>query len=385
MQTPHPDGRSIVTGSESAEPNLCPEHSSGRIPASARRLFDVEFLSADDHRILSRFPEQKMVLTHWVLGYRFALELLRSNPVLLWFLVCIAEAEDWPDDQKQQILQSPQRTILKVLVSVDSKSAVRFVSRLQARRFGSRERGLILFALRVPPLRQQLSHFQEIPLKLLAFLRSFPEAGSMRLLASVARQLPDEISAVRTAACRQRNLYEDIERLGEAIDIPNCRQAVNGCRSLAELVALHDRWTQRLNGAPEPEAEPTRIAVVREVPVRNQVKPAPRVTLGPPPLPGTASIRPIRTVEELREEGRLMEHCVGSYVNSVANGDSYIYKVLRPQRATLQIRINPRLELGQCKLKNNNEPSSRTLDRVSRWFEAELEKLKRDPAAEKSS
>ncbi len=56
-----------------------------------------------------------------------------------------------------------------------------------------------------------------------------------------------------------------------------------------------------------------------------------------PPLGGTTDIVPLRTPEEVVEEGRIMRHCVASYLHRVAAGNYFIYRVTHPVRATLGI------------------------------------------------
>jgi hypothetical protein len=55
----------------------------------------------------------------------------------------------------------------------------------------------------------------------------------------------------------------------------------------------------------------------------------------PPPFAGDEQIVPLRTPQALIEEGRYMEHCVGTYVSSVAEGVQYVYAVHAPVRGTL--------------------------------------------------
>ena len=54
------------------------------------------------------------------------------------------------------------------------------------------------------------------------------------------------------------------------------------------------------------------------------------LVLPEPPLPGTRAIEPLRTAPEVIAEGRGMHHCVASYVERVATGAVYIYRVDSP-------------------------------------------------------
>ena len=57
----------------------------------------------------------------------------------------------------------------------------------------------------------------------------------------------------------------------------------------------------------------------------------------PPPFPGTADIVPVQFPASLAHEGIAMGHCVGSYVERVVRGRTYVYRVFRPVQATLSI------------------------------------------------
>ena len=96
----------------------------------------------------------------------------------------------------------------------------------------------------------------------------------------------------------------------------------HACPPLASLQAvarLHDRAVAEFNRPPK----------LRQT---NPTKPFP-----PPPLSGTASIVPLTTPKDLKEEGRQQNNCVGSYEAAVRCGAYYIYRVRRPERATLSI------------------------------------------------
>ena len=63
----------------------------------------------------------------------------------------------------------------------------------------------------------------------------------------------------------------------------------------------------------------------------------------PPPIAGKeGEIEPLETCQELAIEGRLQQHCVGSYAHSVRRGQAYVYRMLKPERATLAIMQGPR-------------------------------------------
>jgi len=88
----------------------------------------------------------------------------------------------------------------------------------------------------------------------------------------------------------------------------------------------------------------------------------------PPPLPGTKEILPLTEPMALLEEGHQMHHCAASYAAEVAEGRTYIYRVLAPERATLELRARPTgWTVAQLKGRFNEVVGSRTRAAVRSW------------------
>lgn len=86
-----------------------------------------------------------------------------------------------------------------------------------------------------------------------------------------------------------------------------------------------------------------------------------------PPFAGTAAIRPLRTADELYREGAELQHCVGIYGDDVRAGRCYIYQVLEPVRATLQVVWNPsarKWQPGELQQAGNRKVSEAVADRL---------------------
>ncbi|MCY2927990.1 MAG: hypothetical protein NTV86_00570 [Planctomycetota bacterium] len=89
----------------------------------------------------------------------------------------------------------------------------------------------------------------------------------------------------------------------------------------------------------------------------------------PPPIPGTDAIVPITTPEALAEEGRLQNHCARNYGRRVAAGESYFYRVLKPERATLSLQFKAgKWNIGEVKSKGNREVRTETKAFLERWL-----------------
>lgn len=309
--------------------------------------------------------EKQNHLFRSIAKYRQVQDLLKSNPVLLRCVIHIAEGERWRPDEVVTWLEKPQRCVLRRISSVDSQSAVRFLRKIELARADKREIRLILWVTRKPEIRKRLAHLSRIPVGVLAFLQCFPEAAAWPLVYNLPDQLPAELSAVYGQGRRFRAVWQDTIRLAEALEMNNLDQRLANLKSFEELQHCHDTWTSRLNLLANPTPAPAQPQINTAVRPQNNLN---HYRFRDPPLPGDAFIRPIRDPETLRAEGRSLSHCVASYINDVLSGRCYIYQVLSPERATLEIILKPRLSIGQCCLKNNKTPSDRTMSMVHQWF-----------------
>ena len=73
------------------------------------------------------------------------------------------------------------------------------------------------------------------------------------------------------------------------------------------------------------------------------------------------------SIEDLREEGMKMRHCVGSYVDNVASGETMIFFVRNKdggREATVEVHKS---EIRQVKAKCNEKPRKEVLDFVQKW------------------
>ena len=148
-------------------------------------------------------------------------------------------------------------------------------------------------------------------------------------------------------------MYRDTARVGRLLGIADIPALIHACNTYEAIVNLHDRWTQRLNAQ-------NRASYGNE----------PNIIFPPPPLPGTEAIQPILTEWDLRDEGVTMHHCVGGYTFMITAGLSYIYRIIQPQRATLEVQPgNSGLwTIAQIKAFCNAKVSEETRQSVLAWL-----------------
>jgi len=90
-----------------------------------------------------------------------------------------------------------------------------------------------------------------------------------------------------------------------------------------------------------------------------------------PPLRGTTDIVPICTAEELVAEGREQSNCVATYAERVQSRQTFIYRVLKPERATLSIVRGPDGDwrIGELQRRANSGISDLTRHLVQSWLD----------------
>jgi hypothetical protein len=167
-------------------------------------------------------------------------------------------------------------------------------------------------ALTDPWVIRTLSHLSRInygALRLTTSLRLRPHV-TPRLIEDLSRDHFHDV-----AEPRGLQLFWDTLRMGRILDwVEFPRQFV----SWERLASVHDDMAQRLG---------VTTAYIDTLPARFPA----------PPFIGNVEIQPIRSPQELQEEGQGMHHCVIAYAHDVAAGQQYVYRVLAPVRATLAI------------------------------------------------
>ncbi len=74
------------------------------------------------------------------------------------------------------------------------------------------------------------------------------------------------------------------------------------------------------------------------------------IFLQSPPVPGNKNIVPINSISGLETEGDKMHHCVACYADYVQSGHCWIYKIIKPKRATLELVPQHDLSIQEQKL-----------------------------------
>jgi hypothetical protein len=309
-------------------------------------------------------------------------DLLTSNSLLLWLLMLAVyegriEFEHLPDYCRWR-----QRRLLATIGGPAAVSAQSLLQKIELEDGTLGEAELIKSAIEDPEIVEEVRHLPMIPVTLLAILVQHPRLVGKGLVRLLANQPVRGHAAAVKYGFEVDGLLAGLEQLGRHLAIDQPHRALRDCRSLEAARALRRRWAVRarqrglitrtqLEGYESrtraaPVASRAHAISFPSIPRRDE-------TLPPPPLSDSPDIIALRTLEDIAEEGFVQRHCLTSRTRSVRTGQAYIYKVLAPQRGTLEIlMVDGRPAIGLFKLSCNREPGERAWRAVRKWFAAGL-------------
>jgi hypothetical protein len=327
----------VPPAGESCEPNPVVEAFLAEIPPEARSR-------------VQPYPYGQCLLLSMLATSTEARDLARSNPNLFWLLAVAVNERRITADQIAALCRMKQAEILRVLTGTASKAQVRFLRKVRVREGTMIGGHYLLEAAGNPSIVHAVRHHTDMPVTLISMLAIFPALARTDLVPVIL----SEIAKCETAGPeRVRRLHGSLRYLERAQDVL-CARAFRD--RLEELIRDEDNRRLLLSEAmlalPEDDcAEPP--------------------VFPPPPLPGTDTIVPITSLEELDAERRAQRHCVVDYARAVCAGLVYIYRVLAPQRATLAIDLTgDRPKIGEFKLARNGKPGRKARKAVEAWFAA---------------
>ncbi len=249
-----------------------------------------------------------------------ALDLVKSNPVLFWLLIDEMQRRRKLPEQAGPLALAKQSLLLGHLLGQTGPVPQRKVK--LCKRFElpnplqPKHLAVVRRTLRSEPLSLGFRHWQRIPFRFLAMEDP---------LIPYSNWLRESSNLGTDPGLRQvQPLFRDTLDLAEELGLVPAR--VLQCRTRQQVVQLHDQLVQARNQRQE--------ALYRERYLRPASFPA-------PPFLGTQSITPICDNHALDQEGHEMHHCAGIYAKHMREGNRAFYRVLAPERATLELQRSP--------------------------------------------
>lgn len=262
-----------------------------------------------------RFPARQWAVLRMVQEREAAADLLEQNPALGFCAANLGKFRTLFGNlgkQAAELSRRPQREVLAWLGFPDTQAWVNIVRKIRPETV-TVERALALRAVSaVPEVTQRLAHVPAINTGLLEL------ANQPNLLAQVSPALLNEIASAEEERLQASavHLLEDMVR---ELDHMGRRPRLASLKTLASL-------RQRSHEVAEEFQQ--HVDVMRGT-----------GSFLEPPVPGTADIVPLTDAGQLLEEGRAQRNCVGGYGPRVVRGRVFVYRVLKPERATLSLRM----------------------------------------------
>ena len=285
------------------------------------------------------------------------LDLIRSNRILAmqWLL---SEPDEFTDpDELHAASGTPQRDLLEELGAEGRKSTLRILRRIPAATFDEFMQQLLADLLIDDEALKRLRHLPRVGRGVIALAASphLLDLCSPKLLLEVAQTRSELMEAA--TACALIDYVSNCEKLGVEPKRFDYRYEV-------------ERDTVRSRFAVYDAKRAGTLATKRRQ-RRVRHRPFPR-----PPFPGTKSIQPISSREQLEAEGQQQGNCLergrsaDRYARQIATKRYYLYRVTWPQRCTLLIGrrrcgVWERMQL----LAGHNRPASRaTKKHIEKWL-----------------
>lgn len=257
---------------------------------------------------------------------------------LVWLTIVESEESNFLRVDTLQLLQKKREIILEKITGRISKTDVRFISKICLSEGNQYEFRLIKECVCNQDIVQSFAHWQSIPVHALAVVRQYPLFLNSRLLKCFVNETQSIIRQIRNFSMMKTTI-EDIQDMAEMMEITLPESYHNLFESKLELDRAHDRMVTRFNAS-----EKVRTKTIVHFPKS--------------PIGDKKDLIQIKDSVELANEGRSMHHCVGGYVRQARLGQYFFYKVLSPERATVQIAVkDDKVSIVQFKLACNKSPS----------------------------
>ncbi len=336
----------------------------------------LQTVPADVLDLARKFGAWRHTATELLALTPLARQLADSAPNLFWMVCAAWESPSKARVRDPAIFQMKRLSLLKwALGSGAQSSQLEFLEKMHP---GTRSRSLLLLLRWVfnhPVQQNLLGGLTVIHDHALKHVRTVdteywtPVLGA--LLSSECEPSQDVLEA-------HSQTVRDIFRLADDLHLPRSEpeQRIQACADLEGLKAVHqDLMTQHHLGCEVPcpfcndEGETCGMICPACGGTGWLFEVATKATFPPPPVPGTESVVYLQNARALIIEGKEMHHCVGSYANAAAAGECFIYKVLAPERATVEVSVDARgrARIAQAKGPCNGELTQDTHEALKEW------------------
>ena len=289
-------------------------------------------------------------------------DVFKHSPIICWLTIISATENNCSREYLASLLQKKRPLIVEKLCGVKSQEYVKFINKIQLLKAGKTEYKLIMKSILNAELVRSFKHWPSISLQALKVVDKYPcFIGSKLLNTMLDTQKSNHFNRMQFFYLHET--IDDIKRLKRSLGKSLSEDDVKYIENPTQLENIHDKWTTRFNNSEQCRLHALRASrpaqrqqVHEEVSDENTIFPV-------CPIGDLANFIQIKCRDELSEEGIYMQHCVGSYAGKAERGASYIYKLLAPERATVEIQLTGNKILAtQFKLVRNHKPSQQSYD-----------------------
>ena len=297
---------------------------------------------------LSTLPSHQASILRWAVDSPVIVDLLTSNPLLLWLLVDEGLFGHATLGEINRRLSVKQKQLCHELGLAGTEQQVKIFRRAASAHLSAFLIRDLLRILKNETVCKFLSHRSDMSASDIEILKQYPW-----IVRYPCRALLEELKNPETL-----RFFQDVIRM--LADLGPLYQ----CRTAAAVRRLHDGLVEYINRDDGFTFFRDDYGDIQELPS--------------PPLPGNDFIRPLTTQHEIVKEGREMRHCIASYIGSVVRGEYYVYQMTRPERLTIGVlvglgRSNDRWQhcfVREVRGKYNHHPSEASTRLIEDWFES---------------
>ena len=325
-----------------------------QISRCIKKFFDN--IPPDIRNVVSKVKSNQWNVLRWARDYKEYADLLVSNPALA-FGVCSAakftRIGRVGKSHYRDLLKQKQRKIAAYLRFPDSEQTVKILKRIDSELLDLRH----LLSLREiitehKAARKLLGHTSIINTAVMEFVTLAQHSPgtftsmSTSFLHDIAATFPVGKDICSPTVETFEKCDEFIRYKFMLLDLDRY-QGVANLRSIQDLINKH----QELVGSQNNDM------------VENDI------SFPAPPVLGNKNIRYIASAGELGKEASKQNNCVSAYAGDILTKNVFVYKVFKPERATLSIRRkNCRWAVDQLECANNQNASPATYENVKKWL-----------------
>ncbi len=315
--------------------------------------------------IVERFHYSQLQILKALRNCPELIDLAQSCLILFWLIVQYADVKNYNGINLRSLIRQKRKKILTCLGfgNSETSSAVRFLSKIHIPLLIDEDLFCITDILRSEERLKMLRHYEPITR---AHLMAISEYSHLLRYSFVRSELSRDISPGELK--RLANLFNDTCKIGEILQKGNLEDVFRNCRSGWQLERFHDSLVEEMD----------KENIHNELTERFAAKYG-DIFFPPPPVPGNEQIRPILSLPSLKNEGKILEHCIFSFAEEIFKKQCFCYKILNPERGTLLIDLkNGRPVIGAIQLRKNKPPAVGTIKSVSEWLEIFMKTIVRE-------